>query len=56
VNDLKLKIGCYQYDHTRALFDGTVRIDGIDATFELEFFLVSAAIISKIHNNQEGYT
>jgi hypothetical protein len=42
MNDLKLKMGCYQYDHTRALFDGTVKIDGIDATFE------SAPIVSQI--------
>jgi hypothetical protein len=42
MNDLKLKIGCYQYDHTRALFDGTVKIDGIDTTFE------SAPIVSQI--------
>ena len=42
MNDLKLKIGCYHYDHTRALFDDTVKIDGIDATFE------SAPIVSEI--------
>jgi hypothetical protein len=42
MNDLKLKIGCYQYDHTRALFDGTVKIDGIDTTFE------TAPIVSQI--------
>jgi hypothetical protein len=50
MNDLKLKIGCDRYDHMRALFDGTVRIDGIDATFE------HSAIISRIHNHQQGYT
>lgn len=42
MNNPNLKIGCYHYDHTRALFDGTVKIDGIDATFE------SAPIVSEI--------
>lgn len=31
---MKLHIGCMEYDRTRALFDGTVRIEGVDATFE----------------------
>ena len=42
MNNLDLKIGCYHYDHTRSLFDGTVKIDGIDAKFE------SAPIVSEI--------
>lgn len=31
---LQIKVGCTKYDHVRALFDGTVKIDGADATFE----------------------
>lgn len=34
MSDLKLKIGCWDYDRTRALTDGTVKIDGVDASFE----------------------
>lgn len=34
MSDLKLKFGCYDDDHTRALFDGTVKIDGVGASFE----------------------
>ena len=34
MNNLKLKVGCYDYDRTRAFFDGTVKFDGIDASFE----------------------
>lgn len=30
---LKLKIGGYRYEHTAALFDGRVTIDGVDAEF-----------------------
>jgi hypothetical protein len=30
----KLSIAAYAYEHTEALFDGRVAIDGIDATFE----------------------
>jgi 4,5-dihydroxyphthalate decarboxylase len=41
-NNLKLKIGCWQYDRTHALFNGTVRFDGIDTQFE------SANLISDI--------
>ena len=29
-----LRIGCFQYDTTRALFDGSVSIDGTSATME----------------------
>lgn len=32
MSNLRLKVGCYEYDHTRALFDGTVKFDAIDAT------------------------
>lgn len=42
MSDLDLRIGCHRYDVARALFDGTVRIDGVDATFE------SARVISDI--------
>ena len=42
MSDLKLRIGCSRYDHTRALFDGTVAIAGVDAAFE------SATIVSDI--------
>lgn len=31
---LELRIGCFQYDPTRALFDGSVRIEGVEARFE----------------------
>src|SRR5690349_9493936 len=34
MNKLKLTVGCYEYDRTRALFDGTVKFDGVDASFE----------------------
>jgi hypothetical protein len=34
VNDPTLSIGAYQYEHTAALFDGTVTITGVDAAFE----------------------
>lgn len=30
--DLRLDFGLYRYDNTRALFDGRVRFDGVDAT------------------------
>ncbi len=42
MTDLKIRIGCTKYDHARALFDGTVKIDGVDASFE------SAGIVSEI--------
>jgi 4,5-dihydroxyphthalate decarboxylase len=32
----KLSIATYAYEHTEALFDGRVRIDGLDATFATE--------------------
>ena len=34
MTDLKLKVGTYRYEHTEALIDGRVRIDGVDATLE----------------------
>ncbi len=34
MSNLQLKVGGWEYDHTRALFDGTVKIDGVDAGFE----------------------
>jgi len=39
---LKLDIGCSDYEHTRALTDGTVKIEGVDAAF------TSAPIVSDI--------
>jgi hypothetical protein len=38
----KLSIGSYTYEHTEALFDGRVTIDGVDATIE------SAPLVSDI--------
>ncbi|MBO4254231.1 4,5-dihydroxyphthalate decarboxylase [Streptomyces griseorubiginosus] len=32
----ELTIGAYRYEHTEALFDGRVQIDGVDATLETE--------------------
>lgn len=40
--ELKVKVGCREYDRTRALFDGTAKIGGVDASFE------SAPIVSEI--------
>ncbi|TPG16404.1 4,5-dihydroxyphthalate decarboxylase [Sphingomonas koreensis] len=34
MSGIELKIGCTRYDHVRALFDGSVQIEGVDATFE----------------------
>ncbi len=42
MSNLQLTVGCYEYDRTHALFDGTVKFDGIDASFE------SASIVSEI--------
>ncbi|MDF5716933.1 MAG: hypothetical protein PUP93_24460 [Rhizonema sp. NSF051] len=42
MSDIRLKIGLWNYDCTRALTDGTVKIDGVDASFE------SARIVSEI--------
>lgn len=42
MSEFKLNAACMPYDHTRALFDDTVRIDGVDATF------TSAGIVSDI--------
>ncbi len=42
MGDLKLKFAFWDYDRTRALADGTVKIDGVDASFH------SARIVSEI--------
>lgn len=42
MSDLKLTVGSYRYEHTAALMDGTVPIDGVDATFE------TASLVSDI--------
>lgn len=34
MSQLKLSVGGYKYEHTAALFDGNVQIDGVDPTFE----------------------
>ncbi|RKR76460.1 ABC transporter substrate-binding protein [Frondihabitans australicus] len=34
MTDLHLRIGGYRYEHTRAVFDGEIPIDGVDASFE----------------------
>lgn len=39
---IQLRVGVWKYDHTRALFDGSVRIEGAEATFE------SMGIVSEI--------
>ncbi len=31
--NLKITIGCRDYDHTRALADGRIKVDGVDLTF-----------------------
>lgn len=33
MDELKLNIGGYEYEHTKALFDGRVTIDGVEPTF-----------------------
>ncbi len=40
--DTKLGLAFWDYDRTRALVDGTVKIDGVDATFH------SAPIVTEI--------
>ena len=30
----QVKIACLQYDHTMPLFEGAVKIEGVDAAFE----------------------
>ncbi|MGW3149514.1 4,5-dihydroxyphthalate decarboxylase [Streptomyces sp. NPDC001177] len=42
MSPIRLKVGCWQYDHTRALFDGRAAIEGVVATFE------SGGIVSDI--------
>ena len=34
MSDTKLKLACLRYDHTQALFDGSVTIAGVDSSFE----------------------
>lgn len=34
MTDLQLKVGVYRYEHTEALFDGRVAIEGVDVTLE----------------------
>lgn len=34
MSDRALRIGGYRYEHTEALFDGRIPIDGVDATFD----------------------
>lgn len=33
MNKLKLEIGFGEYDRTRAMVDGTIKIEGVDPTF-----------------------
>ncbi len=42
MSDLKLNVAFWNYDRTRALADGTVKIDGVDASFS------SARIVTEI--------
>jgi hypothetical protein len=42
MSDLKLKFAFWDYDRTRALADGTVKIGGVDASIE------SALIVTEI--------
>ncbi len=37
MSNLKLKVGCYQYDRVRALFDSTVKFDGVDTFLRYHF-------------------
>jgi 4,5-dihydroxyphthalate decarboxylase len=34
MTDAALTIGCFEYDTTRPLFDGSVTVDGVDVTME----------------------
>jgi 4,5-dihydroxyphthalate decarboxylase len=42
MSDIKLDIGFHDYEHVRALIDGTVKIDGVEPTFH------TARIVSDI--------
>ena len=44
MSNIKLKVGCHEYDRTRALIDGTVKFDGFDASFFESTGLVSTVI------------
>ena len=35
----QVKIACLQYEHTMPLFEGTVKIEGVDAAFETSTIL-----------------
>ncbi len=48
MSDLKLQIAFLNYDRTRALVDGTIKIDGVDASFS------SADIVSDIFERMVG--
>ncbi|MDL9946768.1 4,5-dihydroxyphthalate decarboxylase [Gordonia sp. ABSL11-1] len=48
MNELPLRIGGYRYEHTRALFDGKIPIDGVQPTF------VSSALISDVFEQMAG--
>jgi hypothetical protein len=49
MHDLQLTVGTYRYEHTAALFDATVTIQGADATFE------TAPVVSDIfHRMVQG--
>ena len=45
MSKLELNVGLWHYEHVRALLDGTVAIEGVDATFE------SGRIVSDIFEN-----
>jgi hypothetical protein len=36
MSDLRMDVGFHNYEHVRALMDGSVTIDGVDATFHTE--------------------
>lgn len=38
-----LTIGCFRYDTTQALFDGSVGVDGTSVTMETAATLISSA-------------
>lgn len=45
MSDLPVRVGSLRYDHMQALFDGTVRIEGADASFH------TAGLVSEIFQN-----
>ena len=46
--NIKLEIAFWEYDRTRALANGTVKIDGVDATYH------SAPIVTEIFRGMIG--